>query len=430
MKSQHIRIKNFGPIKSIDMDLKRFSFFIGLQGSGKSTVAKVVSYCMWVEKEFSTTFSNELFATKEQFMNRLLEFHKLNGYNKPNTEIYYDTDFIHIEYSESNYNIEIKNKFKYQKSKILYVPSERNLTIMPDFEKVNLGNNSMRSFLFDWFEARKKYSRTQTLEVFDLGIRYFSEEDGGLRQNRLIHQNGNSFEISLSDASSGMQSVIPLEVVIDYFTSTYYNEKENADTSFFYKEKQQKIYASLLKEFVLENENVDIEKSLLKISTWLKNIANHDVQDNDPFIEAFDNLIFPHLTHFIIEEPEQNLYPTTQKAFLAFLIACCNKEERKHSYLITTHSPFLLNYLTLFVKASQIVKNCCKQQKKDLSKFVSLDSIVDVDEFDIFEFKNGFAKKLSKQYDLPSDENLLNKLLEETNQMFGDLLELEDLCQK
>ncbi len=53
-----IRIKNFGPIKEgfkeADgnewMDVKKVTVFIGNQGSGKSTVAKVISTLTWMEK--------------------------------------------------------------------------------------------------------------------------------------------------------------------------------------------------------------------------------------------------------------------------------------------------------------------------------------------------------------------------------------------
>lgn len=425
----HVIVKDFGPIIFVDIELQRFTFFIGQQGSGKSTVAKIVSYCSWIEKEFSTTLSNEYFATKEMFMNRLMEFHKLAGYCKPTTEIYYETDFVQVEYSASTFNVELKNKYEYKKAKILYVPAERNLAVMSEFEKVNLGNNSLRSFLFDWFEARKRYSRKQNLDILDSGISFFSEESSGVRQNKLMHKNGSSFEISLSDASSGMQSFVPLEVVIDYFTSAYYDEKDNLDISFFYKEKQQKIYTSLLKELVLDNKNIETEESFEKISAWLKGIANGKEAENDRIIEIFDNLMFAHSTQFIVEEPEQNLYPTTQKAFLAFLIASCNADNRKHSCLITTHSPFLLNYLTLFVKASMIV-NKCEYERARLEEIVPLDSVVYPEEFEIYEFFDGTVRKLSKPNNMPSDENLLNLLLEKTNLDFSEMLEMEDLCQQ
>ncbi len=51
-----IRVKNFGPIKEGYLesdgwfDLKKVTVFIGNQGSGKSTVAKLISTFTWLEK--------------------------------------------------------------------------------------------------------------------------------------------------------------------------------------------------------------------------------------------------------------------------------------------------------------------------------------------------------------------------------------------
>jgi len=37
-------IKNFGPLKSIDIAIKKVNILIGNQGTGKSTIAKVLSF--------------------------------------------------------------------------------------------------------------------------------------------------------------------------------------------------------------------------------------------------------------------------------------------------------------------------------------------------------------------------------------------------
>ena len=55
-KMSRIKIKNFGPIKEGCqdddgwIDVKKVTVFVGHQGSGKSTVAKLISTCTWIEK--------------------------------------------------------------------------------------------------------------------------------------------------------------------------------------------------------------------------------------------------------------------------------------------------------------------------------------------------------------------------------------------
>ena len=47
----NITIRNFGAIKeqSAPIEIKKVTFFIGNQGSGKSTVAKLISIFSWIE---------------------------------------------------------------------------------------------------------------------------------------------------------------------------------------------------------------------------------------------------------------------------------------------------------------------------------------------------------------------------------------------
>lgn len=52
----------------------------------------------------------------------------------------------------------------------------------------------------------------------------------------------------------------------------------------------------------------------------------------------------------IVEEPEQNLYPSSQRGMLNSLTAF-NNINRGNKLVMTTHSPYLINYLTIAVKA-------------------------------------------------------------------------------
>ena len=47
---KHIKIRNFGPLRNVDIDLSQINLIIGLQSSGKSCAMMVACYCSWVEK--------------------------------------------------------------------------------------------------------------------------------------------------------------------------------------------------------------------------------------------------------------------------------------------------------------------------------------------------------------------------------------------
>lgn len=64
-------IKNIGPIKDVDIKLNKVNVFIGQQSSGKSTIAKIISFCSWLEKK---VHNEEMFLVKER---KLLPVYKL-----------------------------------------------------------------------------------------------------------------------------------------------------------------------------------------------------------------------------------------------------------------------------------------------------------------------------------------------------------------
>ena len=41
----HLVIRNIGPIKNVELDLNKINIFMGAQSCGKSTIAKIISYC-------------------------------------------------------------------------------------------------------------------------------------------------------------------------------------------------------------------------------------------------------------------------------------------------------------------------------------------------------------------------------------------------
>lgn len=181
-----IEIKNIGPIKEVEIFLNKINVFMGPQSSGKSTIAKIISFCTWVEKDVATNQSLSIYQeNKIYFRERLESFHKIKGYFNPNSYIHYRSEVVDILWENEECSISWVNKYAYKRSKIAYIPSERNMVILPEARKSEFGNTNIRSFLFDWFEARKKYSNENNLSVLNLGVNYYyiegSEEDHIIR---------------------------------------------------------------------------------------------------------------------------------------------------------------------------------------------------------------------------------------------------------
>jgi predicted ATP-binding protein involved in virulence len=129
----------------------------------------------------------------------------------------------------------------------------------------------------------------------------------------------------------------------------------------------------------------------------------------------------------IVEEPEQNLFPSSQKSMLESLLEFNNMNEG-NKLIMTTHSPYLINYLTLTVKAETVkLKLNSQNSLAKLAKIVPLQSTIKSDDLVIYELNeiDGTIKKLEDYNGLPSDENYLNNGLEDSNELFAQLQELE-----
>lgn len=220
---KHLTIRNIGPIKNVSIELKRFNLLIGLQSSGKSTINKIACYCSWVEKEISTNQSANYFKEKGVFESQLVTFHKIEGFIHNNAYIEYETEVMLFSYDKKKelFSFTWKDSWAFVRPKTIYIPSERNIVAtIPNWFDVKLEENNTRSYMSDWEEARN-YSADNPIAILNLGVEYVFE-----KANRHdIVQLGNNKSINFTNVSSGLQSLIPLVVILEYVTKGVFKEK-------------------------------------------------------------------------------------------------------------------------------------------------------------------------------------------------------------
>lgn len=321
-----IKIHNFGPVKDVDFELSKLMVFIGPQGSGKSTIAKLLTI-------FSDVYWWITICTDK---NPLSEFKKMGiaKYFAPDTYIeYHGRDDVNIVYRDGKFDISIdgytaketlgfcamligqstndkleglghnindpqidktiKDNFNYLRANLrfaCYIPAERNMAGVASASLANIVlskiplPNTLLEYMSLFERAKNHYS---SYDASFLGVRY--DKDGG---QDCISVLGNAEKhLPLEECSSGIQSALPMLMVSDYACA-----------------------------------------------------------DN-----TFDT--------FVVEEPEQNLFPTNQREVLNRLISIANREECQYM-IINTHSPYLLSALNVSMLAAKIV------QSKDYDKAV------------------------------------------------------------
>lgn len=309
MFSERLVVRNFGPITNLDIDFRKLTLFIGDQGSGKSTLSKLLTICRdmnWWSQLLENADSDDIkkpfydFGINEYFMN--------------DTYINYTMQGLVIKYENEAFSIvsndiskdDIKNYFLYLNKKlgygqdsgqadidnaskafldsiarmILYNPAERNLVGNLSEATASLWSAGipLPKPLLEYmglFERATKLFPRYEIPVFK--VNYVKKDN-----KNMIELRGKEKLISLSASSSGLQSAIPMLMVIDYALKT----------------------------------------------------------------NSFDS--------FVIEEPEQNLFPKNQFEMLGFVTSRLWHPNQRRQFIITTHSPYLLSSLNMLMLAYKL----------------------------------------------------------------------------
>jgi predicted ATPase len=409
-----IKIKHFGPITNgfADNDgfinIDKVMVFIGGQGSGKSSIVKLISTLTWLEKIYEKKNRNIEDSTDIYDFKTLCEFQSIHNYFKSNTIIEFQGEYLNFKYEEKSVSVSFLKDVAYIIPKITYIPAERNfLSVLEviELEKIK-GLNSLKWTLEEYIKACRNLEGEISI-IKDISFSYN-------KNNKTAYIKGKEFDnLKLSEASSGIQSVAPMLVITNYLNQFINDEKLNNINNLSFSESES------LRNFVNLKERTYNEEAL-------------DYVDYKSKISELYKIFLPQYLFTIIEEIEQNLFPESQKNILFKLLEFNNNKKENH-LILTTHSPYIIAYITLAMKAFKVKsKAVSKQDLLDkLDKIVPLSSAINPDETGIYQIDNeGNVISIKSVRGLITDDNYLNSSLEETNDLFSELLEIEDLCKQ
>jgi predicted ATPase len=409
-----IKIKNFGPIKvgyrenEGWLDVKKVTVLIGNQGSGKSTVAKLITTFMWIEKaltrgDYDRKSFAKVFAKKDQGKNQFLTYFRLENYFPPagnqKTLIEYRGESFNITLENGHLHIEDAKNGDYPLPQIMYVPAERNFIANVRTPKaLKLISPSLSEFVTEFDNAKDEIKEPILLPINDVFVEYN-------KLNDVVYIRGKDYRIKLTESSSGFQSLVPLFLVSWFLSNSVKRQSDNTKELMTSEQRER-----FRKRFQSINENYDLteEQKRIAISSLAKEFTK----------TAFIN---------IVEEPEQNLFPSSQHGMLNRLIEF-NNMNNGNKLIMTSHSPYLINYLTLAVKANDLKEKIKTDVlRRRLHEIVPLQSTTSADELAIYELneKEGTIIQLDNYKGLPSDDNYLNGQLAEGNELFAKLLEIQ-----
>lgn len=317
---ERLTIRHFGPVKDLSVEILPLTLFIGSQGCGKSTVSKVLTICRdmsWIlallenAEDVMTPFTK--FCISEYFYSdTYIQYQQtINGESiiitYENGRFYIDTLGLSREslstriserIVEANSELlaqlgetDLSNPDVFKKySRIisanartmLYIPAERNLvgTLSTSLASMLAAQIPLYDALVEYMSVFEKAKHALNTYYVDFLKASFSIKDGKERIEYTDNVTGEINSLPLQASSSGLQSVLPLVMVLDYSLR----------------------------------------------------------------MKCFNS--------FVIEEPEQNLFPSNQRALLKFLLS---RSSQFFNIVITTHSPYILSCLNVMLLAGRII---------------------------------------------------------------------------
>ncbi|WP_279149196.1 AAA family ATPase [Segatella bryantii] len=322
-----LHIKKMGPIvDSTKIEMAPLMVLIGRQSAGKSTFMKVFSFCRWIEKKIMVSTDDLVmqYTHNNRFVKELKQFYRLNDeYFTAETQLIYDGDNIMIEYSGVNSNARIVRKKSFAEkrfnTKLSYIPAERNLiSAIQNVDKTYKATEKdvLFNFIYEWDEAKVPYTSEHPYKLAATGGFSYVNKSGA---DVLVREDGT--ETPAFYASSGMQSVMPMDVMANYIT-----ERVGQNASLSMHERNE----------INKTDNGHSSRRLKYQSAQL-----------------------------FIEEPEQNLYPESQKLVIMSLVRSLKKALENGSeqsmIVLTTHSPYVISVVNVLLAAAIVEEKGLEQ---------------------------------------------------------------------
>ena len=389
--NERLQLKNFGPIKQLDISIKPLTVLIGESGSGKSAVLKLLSLLRWAHKRnhLRSYFIKNGLANENDFSSisfgELLAMSGLDEFVKQTIEIVFTIGkTTYIATAKELISPVIEEDFSLDK--VLFLSDNR--VILPDilgyYFNLNVKfpyhledtflnfNHAMKSFRNGFAIESTEVRLTREKTAF--GEAYFISNTEGNKEE--------SFHIKFENASSGIKAVSFVELITHFYTH---------DHLFNFNE-------------VLENQYKRLGIGGTDIKPWKgkKNLS------------------------IFIEEPELSLFPEAQRRLLHRLIKDCfssmeNDVAQVH-LAFATHSPYILASLNNLLLAGETAK---KLEKQELVKAIIPQQYwLTVEQVGAYAIEKGYVKDII-EVDLLINGSYLDGLSDEISREFSAILDIE-----
>ncbi len=382
----YLKINNFGPVKDATIELKSLVVLIGGQGTGKSTIAKLLTICQDYLWYVNILQKNENIIAPFKLFN-------INSYFTKHTFIEYNKDSIHIIYKDGEFTL-----------------TDERYT-----DKEDMINDYGTKLMSEQKRIISAMGLNQDIPFEELYNKNFYLLSANTRTSLYIPSERNFAGVFSSFIASMMLSQVPVPYTLMNYISYFEKSKNNyqeyklpfMDITF---QKKQDKEGILIKDADGENKLLPLSDCSSGIQSLLPMLMILDY--------CIDNKFF---RSYVVEEPEQNLYPENQYAVLCYLISQINKVEDADCHVITTHSPYILSALNNLMFAHEVGQS----RPEETDTIISNAYWIDAKQIAAYSTDSGVIEPIIDEELQQIEAERIDGVSQEMNEQYERLLDLK-----
>ncbi len=340
--NERLIVKSFGPVKDIDITFRKVTLFIGDQGTGKSCIAKLFSMFKWLEKALMTEKYSLNYFEKyidARFKKQLCSYHRIEYFFNEDSYILYQNNLYRFEYKNEAFSVKKTGNEFDGLPKIMYVPAER-IILSSAEKKLKTFDGlpaSNQTFNQAFWEAKESFKDGYELPFGNLRYKY-----DALRDKSWII--GNKYHVNLINASSGIQSALPVCITSEYLAGIVASGKDRPMS-------------------VKEIQRLQKETSKIMDNTKLSDTVKEAMLSHLSGLSRYNSFVN------IVEEPELSLFPKSQNEIIR-LLCKVNNEMGSNMLVLTSHSPYTLAILNTLTLAAKVYERGNDEIRKEVDAII------------------------------------------------------------
>ncbi|MFK7774995.1 MAG: AAA family ATPase [Saprospiraceae bacterium] len=370
MSKETLIVKNFGPIKDVELELGKVNVFIGEQAGGKSTLAKLIAI-----------FRDWDFLEEKLDYKTFFHQYKIGNYFSKETQISYKCEGYRISFLNSKISIDFSSQLKKKLDDrsilrdIIITDTENRPEYLTQFVIIT---NSIKPSVY--FPAERVFISLLSSSIFSL-------LNNKIALPQFLIRFGSNYQVAKNSYEN---------LSFPKFKISYENSNQNDLITF-------------------RNKKIKVENSSSGLQALLPLILvteyNHSYGVN-----KFTDL------SYIVEEPELNLYPKIQKTLIEFLVERCSKNG--NNLILTTHSPYILTAISNLILAGNTLKQNPKL-KKEIIKLVPEKYHLNFEDVQAYYVENGKVSSIMDKEYQTIDASPIDDVSDDLGETFDKLLDLK-----